>query len=248
MPAPVQLPTSVVALTTDGFNGSSSVQQTVKIGDTVHIVGKVASVIAEQFSVIVNTHGNGPQLVTVDDTEIIAVEIPDPPAEPDNGTWVVALHDSRHDGLNAFVRDDADAPADPDRRYRRRWRDVGSGAFVDWPTVITRGGDPANQLIPAGGLASARDIAISDAVVDVLKQHRHGVDIGTITRKVGQAVPGATGGQALQALQALRRMETAHVVAHLPDPQPEGLWVYLSVYLSDDPVQPTPGQQPLPTT
>lgn len=233
MAAPVQLPINVVALTSD-------VQTTVKIGDVVHVVGEVVRIFAEQYTVMVHTRGSGGELLTVDDDQIVAVEVPEPPAEPDNGTWVIAIHDARHDGLNAFARDDDGAPDEPGRRWPRRWRNVGSGEFVDWPTVITRGGDPANQLVPAGGRPSARDLAISDAVIDVLKQHRAGIDVGTIHRKVQLTVPGATGGQ---VLQVLRRLETAHVAAHILDPQPEGLWVYRR----HDPVQPTPGQQPLPT-
>lgn len=68
----------------------------------------------------------------------------DVPEEPGDGTWLTATD---YDVVvNVFHRDDARAPVDAERRWRRRWLVVGTGEWIDWPTVVHRGGDPDRQL------------------------------------------------------------------------------------------------------
>lgn len=233
-----QLVTTVVQLTTDGRDGAS-VQKTVQVGDTVHVAGVVTRIVAEQYTVSIHTRGGGPEAFTVDDDQVVAVEVPDPPAEPDNGTWVIAPRDAWTAERNLFERDDANAPVEAGRRWPRRWYNMGSGEWNDWPTVIARGGDPDRRLVPAERRTVQPDLALHDAVVRVMASHPRGLDAGSIADKVRLILPEATGGR---VLDVLRLLEQAHIVAHVAFPEPEGQWVYLR----EGPVQHDPSQPPLP--
>lgn len=120
----------------------------VHVGDTVHVSGTVVRRIAEMFEVEIYGRG-GPTEITFNADQITAVEVPDPPAEPDNGAWVIADDDTNTSGMNVFHRHDGLAPAAEGRRWPLRWQDVAGGGWVDWPTVVSRGGNPDHQLLSA---------------------------------------------------------------------------------------------------
>lgn len=237
MTASTTIPTQVVTFTDDDI--SPTVQGTVKVGDIVYVRAKVTSVFAEQYTVAVDTRSSGVCDVTVNDDQVVAVEVPQPPDEPDDGVWVVAEHDAQHDGLNVYVRRDAAAPREEGRRWPRRWQNIGTGEFVDWATAVAHGADPDNQLVGHMSRDQWVDLAIRDEVIAVLRQFPRGVDHTHIYLKVHQALPGTTGGQ---VIEALRKMQQHNVVAHLPHPKPEGTWVYRR----HDVLQPGPGEEPLP--
>lgn len=78
------------------------------------------------------------------------VVIPEAPDEPADGTWLIG-DDTDGDGLSSvFRRDDAEGHNDPDRRHHRRWWDYARGEWIDWPTAVRRGADPARRLREEG--------------------------------------------------------------------------------------------------
>ncbi|MEU8334853.1 hypothetical protein [Micromonospora tulbaghiae] len=76
---------------------------------------------------------------------IADVLLPNPPAEPVDGTW---LHGNTTPGHTAFVRDDSGSGSqhDEDRRFPRRWFDVAAQEYIDWPTAVRRGADPQRLI------------------------------------------------------------------------------------------------------
>lgn len=77
---------------------------------------------------------------------IAEVVLPDVPAEPGDGTWLAATGEGPWTAPRVWYRRDADAPNEPDRRWRRRWFDVAIQDRIDWPEVVRRGGDPQGVL------------------------------------------------------------------------------------------------------
>lgn len=74
--------------------------------------------------------------------------LPDAGDEPGDGTWLECLTDCGDP--NVFFRNDGQGPKDqPVRRFDRHWWDVAGMQWVDWPTAIRRGADPARRLAAA---------------------------------------------------------------------------------------------------
>ena len=114
-------------------------------GDTVHVVATVVRVhplgLGVDVELVSPTNPIGYQ-VRVRDDGVVAVDIPEPPTEPRDGT---VLRGPGPDSVNVFIRCDTDAATDHvQRRWPRRWRDVATGERIDWPTAHHRGADPTN--------------------------------------------------------------------------------------------------------
>lgn len=67
------------------------------------------------------------------------------PGEPADGTMLAGT-DPSGTNLRVFRRDDAEGHFDPDRRHHRRWWDAVGQEWIDWPTAVRRGADPARVL------------------------------------------------------------------------------------------------------
>lgn len=79
-----------------------------------------------------------------DITSITEVVSPEPP----DGTWLVGDADEDGNG-SVFRRDDAEGHNDRERRrYDRRWWDYAASEWIDWPTALRRGANPAKRLLP----------------------------------------------------------------------------------------------------
>ncbi len=119
---------------------------------------------------------------------VAALDRPDVPDEPADGTWLVAPDDGAiNGGVNVFHRDDAGAPSEPERRSPRRWQVAGVGEWVDWPTVVARGGRPNRRLHDDGPTLPDELDSLADAVVEFLaRAHSDARTIGYIGRTMRQ--------------------------------------------------------------
>lgn len=132
-----------------GEGTAATVHGTVKVGDIVHVAAKVTRLYAGDRADIYIYGASSDFDAAIRTDQIVAVEVPNPPAEPVDGSWVPVERDDSVGAFNVFIRIDSATPADDgERRWPRRWLDVAGGAdLVDWPTVVARGGDPADAFI-----------------------------------------------------------------------------------------------------
>lgn len=121
-------------------------QTQLRVGDTVWIRATVTR-IARSEEVEVELFSKTTQYQELVRSDLLELELPEVPDEPPDGTW---LHGHPRDDGNSsvFRRDDAEGHNDvPGRRYDRRWWDFAAGEWVDWPTAVARGADPARRLV-----------------------------------------------------------------------------------------------------
>lgn len=76
---------------------------------------------------------------------IAEVIVPDLPAEPADGTWLLG-EEPRGTNARIFMRDDAEGHHDPYRRHDQHWWDVVAEQWIDWPAAVKRGADATRVL------------------------------------------------------------------------------------------------------
>ncbi|MFJ1539343.1 hypothetical protein ACIODS_12440 [Micromonospora chalcea] len=115
------------------------------VGDTVLIRGVIKQ-YTPGVGALVEFFSKTDQYEAWIRSDLIAdVLLPNPPAEPADGTWLAGV---KPGGTNTrvFIRDDAEGHNDPDRRHDRHWWDVVAEEWVDWPTAVRRGADPQRLI------------------------------------------------------------------------------------------------------
>jgi len=124
----------------------SDPEREVRVGDTVYVRALVIEVQPGLGLVVQLFSKTDKYDVFVRSDHVVEMDVPNPPTEPGNGSWVTGTVGGQP---TVFRRDDS-ACADPTnatrRRFPCRWRDYATGDWVDWPTAYQRGADPARQL------------------------------------------------------------------------------------------------------
>lgn len=118
------------------------------VADEVLIRGTVIEVVPGAGVTIELFNKASQHTAWVRESDVVQVVTREGPPEPDDGTWLVGEPDD--DGRSSvFRRSDAEGHCDDDRRYDRRWWDVAAAQWIDWPTAVRRGANPATRLVPA---------------------------------------------------------------------------------------------------
>lgn len=120
---------------------------------------------------------------------VAALDRPDVPDEPVDGTWLVAPDtDALDGGVNVFHRDDAGAPDEPERRCPRRWQVAGTGEWVDWAGAVHRGADPSRTLHAQTATAVEVPSDVEAFVIDIMSQlYVRGVTVAQLLARMRPA-------------------------------------------------------------
>lgn len=121
---------------------------------------------------------------------VVALDLPDVPAEPGDGTWLVGPNDDYpyDSAVSVYHRHDYGAPSEPERRWARRWQVAGTGEWIDWPTAVHRGADPTRQLRADHRPRDTSRHALIRIDVDMYLRRVYSGTLGQITKGVRHAM------------------------------------------------------------
>lgn len=95
---------------------------------------------------------------------IADVLLPEPPLEPPDGAIALGGPDGEYEHGSVFRRDDAEGHNDRGtRRHDRHWWDYAASEWVDWPTAVGRGANPAAQLVAHVDMSDTGGRVVGDA-------------------------------------------------------------------------------------